>query len=443
MQEFSRYSGGNNPRRNRNMVVYLVPDVGVYNTLLKAAAQLLAALQLRDPETARSYGLERDDLDELTRVIHDLNQMLSTDAVMLYGKLYYPVDARPDGSLVFEAATVNQTAIRREGFCRAVLETLKERGKLVESIAGTYLLRIAAQRYEALRRPLKLGDLVAAFTEDPRSVILLHPAERVARAASSLLEKGLLAALQPDGKTVCMRKLRLDEKLRLVPCTAPEAREACIVEESPEGLLECRPKPPSGCTNPVWDSEKRQWICRAEPVAEKHTAAPAAAAVATGPPAPAPAGLELEDVSPPEAAEKLRSTAAADKPIELLLVRTEILEPDDRLVAAVRALIQSLATLRQQAPGYQLHARLLATVGSPGERVTIDAETASPNRLAQVLSIARGLGAGKLSRIVLEAQLTRSSEQKPITVKQLADALSWRSLSNPSLRLKIYIETGS
>ena len=445
-------------RRHRNTVFYLVPDVRVYSQLSMNIARLLASERLLQPEQRKYYGLDKADEDELNKIRSRLLDEIAADTAALYTVLYYPYDARSDGSVVFEKTELDPSYVRRDGICGAVREKLMEIGKLVSDIAEEYVLNeIIVKRYDALKRPLTVDDVIAAFTEDPGSVMLLNPRRVVVEKLASLVEKGRLVALLETGEAVCMKRPPLaGGEARFAPCSSPEARQVCVVASGPEGL-ECRPKPPTGCMNPIWDPGLREWRCGAlqEEETRGETVAGGAAAVAPvetaapvvthRPLAARRARLQFSDINPYELREKLLESKRLDEPVEsvsMLLVLSGAERIDERQVSGVKILLQALRELASKANNYSLDIRLRLRSESKVSRITIDAEASSLDQVNRLLDISRGLGALVEAHLDVEMQLR---EGEPIQLRHIADALNRRLLAKyPGLKLhNVIIELGS
>lgn len=452
LERFTLYSQagtGAAYRKHRNTVLYLVPDIRIYNQLLNNMARLLASERLLQPEQKQYYGLERADEDELNKIRSRVINEIVADMSMLYTTLYYPYDVRPDGSVVFEKTELDPAIIRREGLWGAVREKLKEIGKLVADIAEDYVLNeVVVKRYEALKRPLSVEDVVSAFTEDPSSVILLNPRRIIVEKLASLVEKGRLVALTHD-EAICMRRPPLASgETRFAPCSSEEAGQACIVASGAEGL-ECRPKPPPGCAKPVWDVDSREWKCDKESLAihgveEKppETGMTPTDASATAPMLPASFGakrrprLQYNNVNPYELREKLIESEQLDKPVEafsLRLVLSGTEHVDERLVSGTKVLLQALKEIATKARNYSLEVSVRLRSQSRVSTVTIDAEASTLDQVNRLLDISRSLGKLVEARLDLTMNLR---EGEPLQLRDIADALNRRLLAKyPGLRL--------
>lgn len=450
LERFTMYSqagAGAAYRKHRNTVLYLVPNMRLYQQLLQSIARLMAVERLMQPEQKQYYGLEKADEDELNRMRNELMDEIASDTVALYATLYYPLEARPDGSVVFGKAELDPSKIQDSGLWQTVREKLREIGKLATDVPEEYVLtEIVAKRYNALRRPLGINEIASAFTEDPSSVLLIDPERVVQEKLASLVERGRLVALTPSGP-VCMKRPALASRdVRFAPCSSPEARQSCVVEVGDEGL-ECRPKPPQGCKSPVWDTETRTWKCteQAEPGEEtgetEEAGREAGGAVAEPPRQPArPWILSYQDINPYQLREELLKTDRLEEPVEAISLRLALSgRVDQRLVSGLKILLQAVKDMASRGSGYSLNARAVVRSESRVSSVTIDAETASVEQLYRILDVARSLGG--IAEVRLDIDLRRR-EDKPLLLRDVADALNRRMLAKyPSLQLEdVYIE---
>ncbi|KSW12184.1 hypothetical protein CF15_05335 [Pyrodictium occultum] len=445
LQRFSTYSqAGGVYRRHRNTVLYLIPDERLYETLIETIARLTAISRLLSPEQMQYYGLDREDVDELNRMRDKLVKELRSDISALYSKLYYPLDARPDGSIVFGGISLkSSSATAREGLCKSVEEALLGVGKLVKDVSPEYLMRdVILRRYSALRRPLSLDEVVAAFTEDPSSVILLEVENKVVERIADLVESGRLVALTSSGPKCMVRPPLAQEGVTLAPCSSPEAREACSVLESGEGL-KCVPKPPEGCRNPVWNPEEKTWQCEGREGGETGEGGEEPPEPKP-PPSPVNLRLEVEDLTPYQLREEILRSGALDRVVEEISIRLEYTGPvERRTISGIKAFLEAMRELEGKDYNYSSHVDALVKSESSGSSVLISAKGGTHELLNKLINFALGLG--EITEITVDVEFARKTGSKPLSLKDLAEILNSRLLATYPLRLRhveIRLEAG-
>ena len=445
LERFSSYSqaGSGAYRKHRNTVLYLIPDIRLYNSLLKSIARLMAVERLMQPEQKQYYGLEKADEDELNRMRSELLDEIASDTAALYTMLYYPLDVRPNGSIVFDKTELDPAKVRSTGLWSTVREKLHEVGKLATDVSEEYMLEIVVKRYDALHRPLGLDEIVAAFTEDPSSILLIEPEKIVHKKLANLVERGKLVALAPSG-SICMKRPALSSRdIRFAPCTSTEARQSCVVEQGDEGL-ECRPLPPHGCENPVWDVETRTWKCKEitieKPGETERLGQEVKAVIEQPKPIVHRRSLSYQRINPYQLREELGKTNRLEEAVDAMSFRLVFSgKTIQQIVSGLKILLQAVRDIVLRGKNYSLDIRVVVRSESRVSNVTIQATTTSIDQVNRILDMARSLG--NINELQLDVDIKRR-EGEPLMLRDILDALNRKALARyPGLQLEtVYIE---
>lgn len=442
LNHYARYSqhGGSSFRIHRNTLIFLAPQPEVYGRLVKALARLLA-IEMVERERDH-YGLQSDDLNTLMSMKSDVEGEISKEIVLLYDKVYYPLNAEPSGDLVFDSTNMASLARETRKLWPAVVDALESSGKLASrGISSSYVYSIVEEMYRNLGSPVSFSMVLNELTGNPRRPIVLRAMEVVAKALRDLVHEGRLVAVnQASGEALCMRPPSRVEEYSFAPCTSPEAAKYCSPTEEPGVGMVCRPKPPKDCTEPEWDPYSKSWRCKA--IEERETGEHGTIGTGMEPVEERrlrPPRVSLDYVNLAELEERVREKADLNLKVRDLYLEVSMKDKPETARTAVNHVFLALDEIATKASrSYNIEARFMLSVEQDAARGTIDLTFSDVKKMKNVTPGIVQLMASVAKEVEVTVQLTLKSEgEETIRIGDVVNAFNrTRLIGVSSLTIK-------
>ncbi len=164
---------GDGPRANRNMLVFLVPDLSHLPKLREALRRLMALERIKGSATFRN-SLDETDREEVERQLRDKDHEVTAILKDMYQAIYR---FGPDGPRKIEPRTPD--IIKSGDLSEYVKKVLKDEGVLIQAVSPDYLIHEKLVSLEPDRgtpisqiRTNFAGNLGSPLIPDPSTAVL-------------------------------------------------------------------------------------------------------------------------------------------------------------------------------------------------------------------------------------------------------------------------------